>query len=56
MLGEWTCPDFHCGHTSKNKKEGEAAQVETEGAIGQAGQDEDETQMRNRYLHRRRSQ
>lgn len=55
MLGEWTCPDSHCDHTSKSKTEGAAGQVEMGEAIGDE-QGEGEIQIRNRYLHRRLSQ
>jgi hypothetical protein len=55
MLGEWTYRGSHYGHTSKNKTEGVAAQVEMEEATGEDEQEEGEIQMPNRYLHRRLS-
>jgi hypothetical protein len=56
MLGEWTCRGSHYGHTSKNKMEGAAVQVEMEEATGEDEQEEGEIRILNRYLHRRLSQ
>lgn len=52
MLGESTCQDFSCGHTSKIKMEDAGV---AEGMAEEGGADEedvDEIPTLSRYLHR----